>query len=378
LIKRIERGDGTRFQVYGKRDGRKIYVGTYDSRREAAAADENHRVTQRKIDAGELPPEHDEKRTLEDAVDAWLKSLEASGSRSHGNYDERMSAYVLPKLGATPIVSLRKAHVMKWRDDMATRFAPNTVNGNLTCLSSAFSYFVDQEWVETNPCHGVAQIEGKDSAIFTWIRTREEITKLLVECPKGIRELVTVAVCTGMRLDEIVHLRWADIDLERRLIAVHRGRHGTTKSGKARHVPILDALLPFLRELALKRGGAVLVFPGRNGKPRSKPGVRVPFKQAAKRVGLDVALRFHDLRHTFASHWVLDGGDIFRLSKILGHSSVVVTQKVYAHLAPEAWEQDYHRLAFTLPSEGTVYGLTKRKQAAAAAPAGLTAQSVAS
>jgi hypothetical protein len=55
--------------------------------------------------------------------------------------------------------------------------------------------------------------------------------------------------------------------------------------------------------------------------------------------------------------------DIFRLSKILGHSSVVVTQKVYAHLAPEAWEQDYHRLAFTLPSDGTVYGLTRRKPA---------------
>jgi hypothetical protein len=60
---------------------------------------------------------------------------------------------------------------------------------------------------------------------------------------------------------------------------------------------------------------------------------------------------------------VLDGGDIFRLSKILGHSSVVVTQKVYAHLAPEAWEQDYHRLAFTLPSEGAVYGFTRRKPA---------------
>ena len=64
-----------------------------------------------------------------------------------------------------------------------------------------------------------------------------------------------------------------------------------------------------------------------------------------------------------ASQWVLDGGDIFRLSKILGHSTVVVTQKFYAHLAPEAWEQDYHRVAFHLPAEGTVYALTKRKPA---------------
>jgi hypothetical protein len=47
------------------------------------------------------------------------------------------------------------------------------------------------------------------------------------------------------------------------------------------------------------------------------------------------------------------------LSKILGHSSVTVTQKVYAHRAPEAWEQDYHRVAFVLPEQGAVYGITK-------------------
>lgn len=59
---------------------------------------------------------------------------------------------------------------------------------------------------------------------------------------------------------------------------------------------------------------------------------------------------------------MLDGGDIFRLSKILGHSNVMITQKVYAHLAPEAWEQDYHRVSFVVPDTGTVYAFTKRKQ----------------
>ena len=95
-----------------------------------------------------------------------------------------------------------------------------------------------------------------------------------------------------MRLDELIHLQWADVDVERRLISVHRGRKGTTKSGKARRVPILNTLLPFLRELALKRDGATLVFPGEKGKPRSKPGVRVPFKSSceARRVVVGAAL----------------------------------------------------------------------------------------
>jgi integrase len=322
--------------------------------------DEDHRVTTRRIAAGELPSDVDDKRILRVAVEDWLASLLKQKSRSHDQYKVRMNAYVLSTLGDVPITRVTKAHVMRWRDEQSTKFAPATVNGNLTCLSSAFSWFVDMQWLATNPCHGVAQIESPDR-LYTWIETREEITKLLVACPRGIRELVVVALATGMRLDELLHLQWADIDIERRLIAVHRGRQGTVKSGKARRVPILDTLLPFIRELALKRDGAALVFPGRKGKVRTKPGVWFPFKQAAARAGLAKALRFHDLRHTFASHWVLDGGDIFRLSKILGHANVTITQKVYAHLVPEAWERDYHRVAFTLPNEATPYAITKRK-----------------
>ena len=49
------------------------------------------------------------------------------------------------------------------------------------------------------------------------------------------------------------------------------------------------------------------------------------------------------------------------LSKILGHSNVMITQKVYAHLAPDAWEQDFHRVSFVVPESGVVYALTKRK-----------------
>ncbi len=361
MIRDIRRGSGVRFQVYGQRGGKKVYVGTFDSRREAIAAERRHLVTQEQIEAGELPPELDLKRTLEDAADDWLESLEARGSRSHENYSERMRMYIKPKLGDVPIARMTKSHVMRWRDEAASKFAPTTVNGNLTCLSSAFSYFVDRGWLEVNPCHGVQQVESPDR-VYSWIQTREEITKLLLECPKGIREIVTVAIGTGMRLDELLHLRWADVDVERRLITVHRGRKGTVKSGKARRVPILNTLLPLLRSMALQRDGAELVFPGEKGKPRSKPGVRFPFKQAAKRAGLSKKLRFHDLRHTFASHWVLDHGDIFRLSKILGHSNVTITQKVYAHLAPEAWEQDYHRVTFTLPQEGAVYAVTKRRR----------------
>jgi integrase len=376
IRKRPAKDGSVSFYVYVPGgNGRQKYIGAFGSRKDAKDAEQEHAVTQRKIAAGELPAEVDLDRTFKDAATDWLASLEQRGSRSHGQYKVRVTRYLQPTLGSVPITKITKANVMALRDEQATRFAPATVNGNLVCLSSAFSYFIDRQWLDKNPCRGVQPVESPDR-IYTWIQTHDEITKLLLECPKGIREIATVAVGTGMRLDEILHLQWVDVDIERRLITVHRGRQGTVKSGKARRIPILDAVLPLLRELALKRGGAELVFPGESprlggtAKPRTKPGVWFPFKQAVERAGLPKELRFHDLRHTFASHWVLDGGDIFRLSKILGHSSVVITQRTYAHLVPEMWERDYGRVSFTLPDSGAVYAMTKRKPTRAAQPSG--------
>lgn len=363
MIRDRKSKDGTRrFYTYVVgADGKRRYVGAFGTRKEALAAEQDGASTQRKIATGELPPEIDDKRALREAAKEWLASLKARGSRSHDGYEDRMKSCVLPRLGDIPIARMTKAQVMAWRDELATRRAPATVNGCLTALSSAFSYFVDRQWVERNPCHGVERVERPDR-LYTWVETREEITKLLAQCPGDVLDIVALALGTGMRLDELLHLQWADVDIDRRLISVHRGRQGTVKSGKARRVPILDAILPMLRARGLRRDGEDLVFPGERSKAvggktkvRSKAGARDAFKLAVKRAGLDVALRFHDLRHTFASHWVMNGGDIFRLSKVLGHSSVVITQRTYAHLAPEVWAQDYLRVVFTVPAEARVY-----------------------
>ncbi|HEX4353206.1 MAG TPA: tyrosine-type recombinase/integrase [Polyangiales bacterium] len=368
---RSDKKTGRHYVYVAGANGKRRYVGAFGSRKDALQAEQEHAVTQRKIASGELPADLDLDRTVKQAMEAWFKSLELQGSRSLKTYRHHMH-YIEPHLGPVPIARLTKSQLLAWRDKLASKFAPKTVNVTLAMLSSAFRHFIDCGWAAANPCRGVKRLEVPDG-VYTWIRTREEMTKLLVECPKGVREVVAVALGTGMRIDEVLHLHWADVDIERRLITVHRGRQGTVKSGKSRWVPILDPMLPFLRELALKRGGAELVFPvtfpkakkgGKMITVRSKAGITTPFKQAVVRAGLPKALRFHDLRHTFASHWVLNGGDIFRLSRALGHATVLITQKFYAHLAPEAWEQDYRRVLFVVPGDDVVYGITRRNPAA--------------
>ena len=69
-------------------------------------------------------------------------------------------------------------------------------------------------------------------------------------------------------------------------------------------------------------------------------------------------IRFHDLRHTFASHWMLKGGDLYRLQKILGHKSIAMTQR-YAHLSPDAFQQDWGRFGDFTPPAGEVRELQR-------------------
>jgi integrase len=161
------------------------------------------------------------------------------------------------------------------------------------------------------------------------------------------------AVYTGMREGELAGLHWADVDLERRLITVQRSFKGPTKADDVRYVPILDPLLPVLRSWRLRCPGT-LVFPNRDGRMHH-PSARI-FQETLHRV-LDLAgfervnrkgkarpiISFHSLRHTFASHWMMRGGDLFKLQKILGHKSVQMTQR-YAHLAPDAFTADFGRL----------------------------------
>jgi integrase len=353
--------DGSkRFQVYGRARVRdksvKVYVGTFATQRDAETADEDHRATQRGIKAGELPPMIDSKRTLGDALDSWLKAI--SEQRSHDEYQSRMKLYVRPTLDRAPLVKINKAKLIELRNALKGGSDPishATINTLFASLSAAYSYFIEQGWCAENPLKFIEPLDVTERP-FVWLQSAAEVQKVLAACNDNIRSLVAVLVGTGMRLDEALHLAWVDIDLTHRVIHVHRGRRGKPKSGRLRHVPIFDSVLSVLREMKLAKGKNTLLWPGvkrdQLGEQlaRNKTSVFRPFKAAVLRAEVNKKLRIHDLRHTFAGLFLASGGDIFKLSKILGHSSVAITQKVYAHLHPNAFAEDYSRVSFAMPT----------------------------
>jgi integrase len=194
---------------------------------------------------------------------------------------------------------------------------------------------------------------------YDWIRTRAGIGRLLDiagtwsshkikhQPYPGLRALYATGVFTGMRVGEVCGLRMDSLDLRRGMIEVRRSwGEDHTKSKRIRHVPILDSLRPELDRWLAERS---VVYPGAEtdhvflntlGRPiqKSTPPVDLIWHKVLHAAG-EPPMGIHALRHTFASHWVMNGGDIFKLNRILGHSDMKLTMR-YAHLAPGAYDRD--------------------------------------
>jgi integrase len=150
-------------------------------------------------------------------------------------------------------------------------------------------------------------------------------TKDLNQTILRMRLIVLVALTTGMRVSEIFGLRWSDVMYGEGLLAVR----AKLKGGKMRYVPMLPEVAS-----ELKRYPVVIsddrVFPPRKGARGARRRLEGSFEDLLKRAKIS-NFRFHDLRHTFASWYMMNGGDLYELAKILGHSNIKMTER-YAKL----------------------------------------------
>lgn len=163
--------------------------------------------------------------------------------------------------------------------------------------------------------------------------------------------LYVVALNTGMRRGELLGLKWDKVDFANEQIEISRtrDRYGikeTTKTGKVVYVQMNEIVLRTLKSLKEEKRSLDNVFTERNGKELYLEHVSDRlFKEAIKRA--DVAkIKFHNLRSTFAANFCMNGGDIYTLSRILGHSTVEMTAKRYAHLHSSHMKKAVQIIAF--------------------------------
>jgi integrase len=140
-----------------------------------------------------------------------------------------------------------------------------------------------------------------------------------------LRMIVLIALTTGMRIGEIFGLIWSDIRCNESLIAVR----SKLKGGKIRYAPLTPELAIELRRYPAVIGQEKL-FPPKRGSKGERQRVEGSFETLLELAGIQ-NFRFHDLRHTFASWYMMNGGDLYELAKILGHSNIRTTER-YAKL----------------------------------------------
>lgn len=214
----------------------------------------------------------------------------------------------------------------------AEEVSDKTINRELACLKTMLEKAVAWGLIEENPAKRVKKFRERE---YQWrILTPEEETRLVAVASDELRRAVIIALNTGMRKDEILGLRWENVH-DSREPYIHIVE---SKSGQARKVPINSRVQGVLA--LTPRDGEYVFSNGAGGRIRDN---KTAFHAACRRAKKDpedekdpgiVGLRFHDLRHTAATRMVEAGVDLVTVSKILGHSSIMMTMK-YAHPTDE-------------------------------------------
>ena len=239
-----------------------------------------------------------------EAVNEWMKDYFKESAKFHLRKVVREMGDVLLK------DALKKAR--DWRTQMqAEGLKPATINKKMTLVNSIFKFAYEHDMIE-KPIHGkIRKLPGEESReVFL---TDIEITRLCSAIEDNeARKAVIIACYTGIRRGELLQLTKADINTEFKLICLD-GK--ITKNGKPRYVNYLEFLEPMLLTLPLKT---------------NKTQLRWWFEKARKKAGLE-HVRFHDLRHTYASLLQeQEGYSEFLGMELLGHSSLKMTSR-YTH-----------------------------------------------
>ena len=241
----------------------------------------------------------------------------------------------------TCLREINPEHVDRYKTRRLGEVSPASVNVELRMLKSAFSTARRWKLIDSSPFEGIAFAHVPEKApLFFEIREFQK----LVECVQEswLREVVLFAVLTGMRQGEILNLRWADVDLSKRLVRIETGPTFKTKQGRRRTIPLNDSAVSLLSSMAGDKASD-LVFT-MNDRPLNAGWVTHLFKRYVRRSGLsNDRLRFHSLRHTFASWLVQDGATLYEVQRLLGHSSPQITE-VYSHLQAEHLHDTVNRI----------------------------------
>lgn len=325
---------------------------------------------------------------LERFADEWLTDHRIRVSeQTYVNYESVLRVHVLPSLGQLELRQITRKTLDSFVSDWATGGplfqerarslrareaeraraedrpprhirignSPKTVSNGIVVLCAMLGRAVEWGYLAVNPASNLRRPRDDRQAGELMHPLDADAVRALLEATDGqfARTLVMTAVMTGMRRGEVLALTWGDVDWRRNRIHVRRsiGLNGQAKQPKTRRSVRAIALTPTLvSELRRHRlassfsGEEDLIFASKRGTPLDgRNMVRELFDPAVRRAGLP-RMRFHDLRHSFASLLIAQGAHPKYISEQLGHASAQITMDRYSHLFDQSYSDESDKL----------------------------------
>lgn len=239
-----------------------------------------------------------------------------------------MFTWLRKELGTMRLTDLTPAFLRTWRDDLTGRgYAPGTVRRYLDCLSGPLSIAVrDYEWLPSNPLRKVQKPPETPARVR--FLSDDERKALLVNCAISrnphLYTFVLLALSTGARKNQLLQLRWRDVDVTRGLLRLQ-----PFKQAPRRSLPLRGPVLALLTKQGADKAPEAWVFARHDG--RKPTLLDAAFQVACARSGI-TDMRIHDLRHTCASYLAMNGASLRDVQEILGHATPTMTAR-YMHLS---------------------------------------------
>jgi integrase len=313
--------------------------------------------------------------TFKKAAEKWFSDHVETNCKpsSIEGYQGMLDNHVLPAFGEMRLDEITKDAVRgfcagKKKDGLASR----SIRYMLATISGVYNLAIENGLVALNPASKPAKIikveDAKEKVSALSDEEARDLLKAAREHLPRFHPFLLTALRTGMRQGELVALEWSSIDWRGRFLEVGRsyrknkvseagrsyreGVFSTTKSGKIRQVDmsdqtamVLEGHRKVLAEAALKSGKPMpeLVFPSTTWSPMDPSHIRRDFHAVLKKAGMR-RVRFHDLRHTFASLLLRKGESPVYVQHQLGHHDISMTVSCYSHLIAGENRQAVNRL----------------------------------
>ncbi|MEK6326294.1 MAG: tyrosine-type recombinase/integrase [Actinomycetota bacterium] len=298
--------------------------------------------------------------TTREGIARFLEGIEAGTIRDRSGhpykpstrrgYERNLRGRVLPAFGATRLARLTRQDVQLWVDSLDG--APSTVRNAVTALRALYAWAIPRGLAQVNPTRDLRLPSGERER--DRIASPTEAAALVEALQPRDQALFGLAVYAGLRLGEILALRWESINLEGLTLRVERSWDASSRQfvkpkSKAgtRTVPIIDRLALLLADHRVltnhPTGGLLFVSDRVADQPVHPTPLRRRLHTAWRKAKLE-PLGLHEARHTFASMMIAAGVNAKALSSYLGHANIAITFDRYGHLMPGSEAEARDRL----------------------------------